>query len=221
MAGKVINSDLAVEGNLGVTGEMAGNAGLILGAGIIAGGAILTQGAVTASGDINSSGYGNFEKDLTVSGNSHIMGTLSVDVDVILYGQDCAEDFSTAVGADTTPGTVMIVDDDGLLQHSVAMYDTRVAGVISGAAPYRPGLLLGRGLATAGGSPLALVGRVATKVDATFGPIRCGDLLTTSQTSGHAMVASDRTRAVGAIIGKALEPLATGRGMIAMLVSLH
>jgi len=46
-----------------------------------------------------------------------------------------------------------------------------------------------------------------------------GDLLTTSATQGHAMRVSDRSRALGAIIGKALAALDAGSGLIPILVS--
>ena len=69
--------------------------------------------------------------------------------------------------------------------------------------------------------PLALVGRVPCKVDATYGPIAVGDLLTTSPTPGHAMRCDDRLACLGAILGKALEPLDTGTGVILVLVTLQ
>ena len=52
--------------------------------------------------------------------------------------------------------------------------------------------------------PVALVGKVYCKVDASYGPIRVGDLLTTSPTPGHAMTVGDQSMAFGAVIGKAL-----------------
>jgi len=48
-----------------------------------------------------------------------------------------------------------------------------------------------------------------------------GDLLTTSDTPGHAMRATDRTRAYGATIGKAMSSLKDGRGLVLVLVSLQ
>lgn len=59
------------------------------------------------------------------------------------------------------------------------------------------------------------------KADASFGPIEIGDLLTTSTTRGHAQKATDRAKAVGAILGKALGPLKKGRGQIPVLVVLQ
>ena len=48
-----------------------------------------------------------------------------------------------------------------------------------------------------------------------------GDLLVTSSTPGHAMKGTDRGRLVGAVVGKALEPLQTGSGVIQVLVTLQ
>ena len=68
---------------------------------------------------------------------------------------------------------------------------------------------------------MALAEKVCCKADAHHGSIRVGDLLTTSATPGHAMKATERTRAFGAVLGKALEPLERGRGLIAILTTLQ
>ena len=68
-------------------------------------------------------------------------------------------------------------------------------------------------------APVALSGTVPCKVDAGFGAIRPGDLLTTSPTPGHAMRAGDAV--AGTIIGKALEPLEDGTGTIRVLVMMR
>ncbi len=59
------------------------------------------------------------------------------------------------------------------------------------------------------------------KVDADIAPIKVGDLLTTSPTKGHAQKALDPSKAVGAIIGKALGSLKKGKGKIPVLVMLQ
>jgi hypothetical protein len=69
--------------------------------------------------------------------------------------------------------------------------------------------------------PIALVGKVYCKVDAQYGVVETGDLLTTSPTPGHAMKASDRLKAFGAVVGKALRPLTAGQGLIPILVALQ
>jgi hypothetical protein len=57
------------------------------------------------------------------------------------------------------------------------------------------------------------------KVDATETPIEVGDLLTSSNNPGHAKKATDPK--LGSIIGKALEPLATGTRYIAVFVNIQ
>jgi hypothetical protein len=69
--------------------------------------------------------------------------------------------------------------------------------------------------------PLAVVGIVPCKVTAENGAIKTGDLLVTSTAPGHAMKGTDRSRMLGAVVGKALEPLAAGRGVIQVLVTLQ
>jgi hypothetical protein len=69
--------------------------------------------------------------------------------------------------------------------------------------------------------PLAVVGIVPCKASAENGPIERGDLLVTSSTPGHAMKGTDRNRMLGAVVGKALEPLREGKGVIQVLVTLQ
>lgn len=65
------------------------------------------------------------------------------------------------------------------------------------------------------------MGKVYCKVDARYAPVEVGDLLTTSPTAGHAMKADDPFKAFGAVIGKALRPLAAGQEMIPILIALQ
>jgi hypothetical protein len=115
----------------------------------------------------------------------------------------------------------MVLNDDGKLVQSNQQYDKKVAGVISGAGDLKPGLVLGRQPGNKNKVPLALMGRVNCKVDAEYDRIEVGDLLTTSETPGHAMKASDPSRSFGAVIGKALRPLKVGQDLIPILVALQ
>ena len=69
--------------------------------------------------------------------------------------------------------------------------------------------------------PMAMVGIVPTKVSAENGPIHKGDLLVTSSTPGYAMKGTDRSRMLGAVIGKAMNTLDSGSGVIEVLVTLQ
>ncbi len=164
---------------------------------------------------------GYFVGPVQVDGDHTVNGTVHVKTDVILTGADCAEEFDVDSSLEIDAGTVMVVVEGGALQPSATAYDRRVAGVISGAGEYRPGLILDRRASSDGRLPIALVGKVYCKVDADHGAIEVGDLLTTSPTPSHAMRANDPARAFGAVLGKALQSLRAGRGMIPILVALQ
>jgi hypothetical protein len=143
-----------------------------------------------------------------------------VEGDVMLQNGDCAEEFSVQALDDTIPGTVLVIDGAGCAVPCETAYDSRVLGVVSGAGGFKPAIVLDR----QGGSnrrAVALMGKVFCLADAGFGAIQPGDVLTTSVTRGHAMRAEDRSNAVGAIIGKALGSLESGRGMIPILAILQ
>jgi hypothetical protein len=155
-----------------------------------------------------------------------VNGTLRIhldgrDGDIKLLGADCAEHFDVRDGRELEPGTVLVIDTDGRLAESVRPYDRRVAGVVSGAGGFRPGLLLDSHDLEGSRKPVALMGKVYCKVDAEAGAIDVGDLLTTSGTAGHAMKATDPARAFGGVLGKALAPLRRGRGLVPILVTLQ
>ena len=125
-------------------------------------------------------------------------------------------------------------------------YDTRVCGIVDSFVPahdlptvepdpnargVEPHPLEGFGGAT--GQPHTEIadhkmGRMVTlgawahcKVDADIASIQTGDLLTTSPTKGHAQKVLDRGQGLGAIIGKAMAPLASGRATIPIFVMLQ
>ena len=155
------------------------------------------------------------EERLVVAGNILVTG------DVRLTGADCAEDFDVEDCEMLESGTVMIIADSERLRASTEAYDTKVAGVLSGAGECKPGIVLGRSSSVSTRRALALTGKVYCKVDASYAPIQVGDLLTTSPTRGHAMKASDHCRSFGAILGKALRALPTDRGLVPVLITLH
>ena len=152
--------------------------------------------------------------DLNVNGSIFTLG------DVQLGGADLAEQFTVEGDLAARPGAVMVLTGPDCVRVSDAPYDPRVAGVVSGAGEFRPGIVLDRRDGQ-NRHPLALSGKVWCYADADEGPIGLGDLLTTSRTPGHAMRATDQARAFGAVIGKALAGLETGRGLIPVLVGLR
>jgi hypothetical protein len=154
---------------------------------------------------------GRFEGDVEVTG----------DIRLVNAG-DCAEEFDVVAAESIEPGTVMVLSKEGgALHQSQQAYDKRVAGVISGAGGYKPGIVLDKRDTQTNRVPLALLGKVYCKVDASCGPIEVGDLLTSSDRPGHAMTATEPLKAFGSIIGKALQPLKEGQGLIPILVALQ
>ena len=160
-------------------------------------------------------------------GNGDVMtlstnGNLFVRVLTITGGADVAEPFEMS-GREITSGSVVIIDEEhpGRLKLSEHAYDTRVAGIVSGANGVKPGLMLNQQGVIDGGQSVALSGRVYVQADAANGAIKPGDLLTTSDTPGHAMKVSEYGRAQGAILGKAMSALKEGRGLVLVLVSLQ
>jgi hypothetical protein len=137
-------------------------------------------------------------------------------------GADLAEPF--AISDDTVlPGSVVVIDPGrpGRLKLSTSAYDVKVAGIVSGAGGVQPGISMTQTDALERGRNVALSGRVYALVDATRHPVRPGDLLTTSDTPGHAMKVANPALAQGAILGKAMTPLPGGRGLVLVLVSLQ
>ncbi|MFZ0748583.1 MAG: hypothetical protein WAM70_04415, partial [Pyrinomonadaceae bacterium] len=191
-------------------------------------------GSHTASMNINSSGNvgigtpaptadkleinGNLK--LSGTGNLNATGTIEAGNIKAKY-QDLAEWVPSA--EQLAPGTVVVLDTtkSNQVTSSAAAYDTRVAGVISA----QPGITLGE--SGEGKVLVATTGRVRVKVDASRGAIQIGDLLVTSEISGLAMkseavnLGGVQIHRPGTIIGKALEPLAKGRGEILVLLSLQ
>jgi hypothetical protein len=139
-------------------------------------------------------------------------------------GSDVAEPFPISNKETEIPqGAVMVIDEQipGQLKLSDQAYDTRVAGVLSGANGISPGIQMQQEGILEGGRNVALTGRVYALADATNGAIHPGDLLTTSATPGHAMKVTDHERAHGAILGKAMTGLSEGKGMVLVLVTLQ
>lgn len=89
----------------------------------------------------------------------------------------------------------------------------------------QPGLLLG--VESPNKAMIATTGRVKVRVDASHAPIHTGDLLVTSDRPGMAMrsegldLGGVKIHRPGTLIGKALEPLASGEGEILVLLSLQ
>jgi hypothetical protein len=159
---------------------------------------------------------------LTPQNTLDVNGTTRTHSIIITGGADLAEPFK--IGAQRVQeGSVVVIDEahPGQLKLSTSAYDTRVAGIVSGANGINPGIALHQEGGLEGGQNVALTGRVYVLADATNGAIKPGDLLTTSYTPGHAMRVTDHAQAQGAVLGKAMGGLQAGKGMVLTLVTLQ
>jgi hypothetical protein len=170
---------------------------------------------VRGSSDNGNHGYlGCKNHGLYTIQDAYIGGELEVDGGCDGCGNDIAEAFNAA--EKLTPGDIVVINQNGekSLLLSTEGYDTTVAGIVS----TNPTIVMGD--ANGKSVPLALSGVVPTKVSAENGPIEVGDLLTTSNTPGHAMKCDDKRKCFGSLVGKALEPLDKGTGTVIALVML-
>jgi hypothetical protein len=137
-------------------------------------------------------------------------------------GADFAESVGT-VGPRKSyePGDVLIIDTTADRQFTLSQspYSPLVAGIFS----TKPGVLASlhpsEDPLLTNEVPLAVVGIVPCNVSAENGPISRGDVLVTSSTPGYAMRGTDPARLIGTIVGKALQPLPSGRGQIQVLLT--
>lgn len=158
--------------------------------------------------------------------NNRFMDIRSRDAAVrsltIYGGADLAEPFAMS-HENVEPGAVVVIDilNPGKLRLSNSAYDKKVAGIVSGADGINPGISMIQEDMLEAGENVALSGRVYVKANNSAGEIQPGDLLTTSDTAGEAMKASDHSRAQGAILGKAMTGLSTNSGKVLALVTLQ
>jgi hypothetical protein len=153
--------------------------------------------------------------EFRVSGN----GNVTADGSFTGGGADYAE-MITAEGsaAGLEPGDVLVISatQDRAVAKSSRANDPSLAGVYS----TEPGFVGGGSMeAQPGYVPVAMMGIVPVKVTAANGPIHRGDLLTSSDIPGYAMLATDPQ--IGAILGKAMGELLEGQGVIEIQLLLR
>lgn len=130
---------------------------------------------------------------------------------------DIAEHMPAADDVEAADVVVIDPENDERVIKSYKANDPTVAGIIA----TDPALLIGQADTK---TPLTLAGRVPVKASAENGPIARGDLLTTSDTPGHAMKAIPVMingipfYIPGTVIGKAMGELSEGTGVVIVLV---
>ena len=180
----------------------------------------------TVSGNVGI-GTTTPQAKLEVNGNLHFTGDAAGVYQTTAWtGVLCGGDYAEAVRTKNElknygPGDVLVITSDGNgdVEKASEAYSTMVAGIYA----TKPGVIgrrqnLGK---DTDDLPMAMVGIVPAKVSTENGPIHRGDLLVTASTPGYAMKGVDRSRLVGAVIGKAMGSLDSGEGVIEVLVTLQ
>lgn len=210
--GDAIGTSGAVIGVLGITNSPQGDGGRFVG--------VKGESGTILRGDTGPAGAGTEVTVFRVNGR----GTVFADGGFRPFGADFAE--AVRVKGSTegyAPGDLLVIDASGerQLSKSQTPYSTLVAGIYS----TQPGIVASQHHAgedlPSNEVPLAVVGIVPCKVSAENGPIEVGDLLVSSSTPGYAMKGTDRSKMLGAVVGKALESLGEGKNVVQVLVTLQ
>jgi len=216
---------------LGGTGSYAVSVGIGTGSPYTDYGLTVTtggQGGVINGGVVVEATGGNLYLGMTNGTHKFRVdtnGAVYADGGLYSSGADFAE--SVAIRGELSqygPGDVLEIDQKA--SRHVALSSHPYATLVAGIYSTRPGVVasprhIDDESSRATEVPLAVVGIVPCKVTAENGPISRGDLLVTSSIPGYAMKGTDRRRMIGAVLGKALEPFAQGKGTIEVLVTLQ
>ena len=151
---------------------------------------------------------------LYVNGNVYVKGTYSSPY------CDIAELYEPSQESDELePGDIVILDEMEEMKikksdSPYSPYSPLVVGVVS----TNPNMTMGVLEDNQDHPPVALLGRVPTKVTTENGPIKIGDYIVSSSKPGYGMRCEDFTQCQGAIIGKALQKLESGEGIVEVLI---
>jgi hypothetical protein len=210
--GDALGTSGVVVGVMGITNSPQGDAGRFVG--------VKGESGTILRGDTGPAGAGTEVTVFRVDGT----GRVFADGGFRPFGADFAE--SVPVNGNPqryTPGDLLVIDPSG--ERRLAISDAPYSPLVAGVYSTNPGVVASQhrmdDSASGNEVPLAVVGIVPCKVTAENGPIAVGDLLVTSSLPGRAMKGTDRTRMFGAVVGKALEPLRSGTGVIQVLVTLQ
>jgi hypothetical protein len=204
-AGAVTMTGNVTGGNLLTAGIMsaASHIGTLVSVtGNINGGNLISAGTITTAGNIVSSGANGVAN---IGAVGAFFNTVHAKATSAQYA-DVAEYYSS--DTNYAPGTVVIFGGEAEVTIADKIGDDRVAGVVS----TNPAYIMNAGIQSTYSVPVALTGRVPTKV---VGSVKKGSMMI-SAGNGYACACS--VPAVGTVIGKAIENFDGDRGVIEVVV---
>ncbi|MDP2587108.1 MAG: LamG-like jellyroll fold domain-containing protein [Candidatus Komeilibacteria bacterium] len=137
------------------------------------------------------------------------IGTINAPT-ITTAASDVAEKYPSVEELEAGDLVMADINNEGYVVKTTGEYDNNVIGVVS----QQPGIILG---VEVEGYPIALVGRIPTKVTGLNGVIRPGDSLTVAPVAGYAMKLNEGD--TSKVIGTALESF-DGVGEVTGLISM-
>jgi hypothetical protein len=219
----------------GVRGQSGGNAGTgAKGCGVLgisrfgAGGvfasehdfSLVADGYAAISGYDNTAGLIGNGDALRVNGRSEFTGVIDLRgrAKGSAFPANIVEMFEIEESEFIHSGDLLVVSDAGnsVLARSHGSYTRSVVGVVSG----NPALVMQNSGIERKAYPVVLAGRTLCRVDARARAVKPGDFIVTSDTPGCGMAGDiDSFGKIGTVIGKALDGLAEGIGLIPVFIS--
>ncbi|MFH0975308.1 MAG: discoidin domain-containing protein [Spirochaetota bacterium] len=181
---------------------------------------LVADGYGTISGYDNTIELKGNGDALFVNGNSIFSGKLAInnkskEKD---YPSNIVEMFEVDEEQIILAGDMLVISENGksILTRSTTKYCKQVIGIVSG----NPTIILNNSFTEKKLYPVVLAGKALCRVDARERSIKAGDLIVTSDTPGCGMVGDiDSFNKIGTVIGKALDGLDKGIGIIPVFVA--
>ncbi len=218
--------------HVGVRGQSTGESGT--GAGVAgasrfgAGGIFGSEHEYSVIADGVGSTFNKFDSTMNLRGEGKAilaMGSSDFHGRVNLKGDGKTQEFPGGIvelfevddAEFVTPGDLLVASENGnsVLSRSKKGYNPAVIGIVSG----NPYLAVNNSGKEEKIYPVALSGKVLCRIDARNNPVKPGDLIVASDTPGCGMKGKiDSFNKVGTVIGKALDSLDEGIGLVPVFI---
>ncbi|HOP28837.1 MAG TPA: discoidin domain-containing protein [Spirochaetota bacterium] len=218
--------------HVGVRGQATGDSGT--GAGVAGSSRFGAGGIFSSEHDFSliADGYGStmnsFDSTMNLQGEGkailamgisdfHGRVNLKGDGKNLEFPGGIVELFEVDEAEFVTPGDLLVVSENGnsVLSRSKSLYNRGVIGIVSG----NPYLAINNSGREEKLYPVSLSGKALCRIDARNNPVKPGDLIVASDTPGCGMKGKiDSFDKIGTVIGKALDSLSDGIGLVPVFI---